>query len=778
MRKNRDHTRRPAPDQSEPTTPTEDDGHGVNRREFVKASVAGAGALALTGALPACIAGATQNPTPAPSERGSGRQQDCVEDWSEPWEWDVREHPGDELQLRVTEYLMRSLAPPPEGMLAAGAPRVFDATLFGYDGKIPGPTVRMGGNDIFRLHLINTLDGNLGTWAHSQGSRFAKKTRVKGTDYPANAKVPDLVDWELSGTLIYGPHQQNTTNFHTHGLHVSPVRNPDGTHSDNVLMRIIPEKDGENRDGPTKIPLDGHEFVGDAHYEFQLGSSSGTMVDGVPIETHPPGTHWYHPHPHGATYDQVASGMAGLLIVEGDVDEALKEQIKGYKERLMIVQRVLDTGGAPLSGLPRPAELPTPPTEGSKDHINTVNGMVTTTSDPTEQTSDDTKKTMTLVMRPGAIERWRILNGSVDGKGFIRIVVVAADASVPAKGSSQTNAGYAATLEAWANQHGQRLDQLAFDGITLVTPGGDYTTVPLKSLVMAPANRADFLFQAPAEGTYQIFGLPVPESSTADFKETYAIRIAYLCVQDDAFDPGIRRDSSGRLELRFPPVPRLITPIRDDEVLVGTEKRARRVIYSGWGGSYARPSGCSPPPGDPPLKGFNSMVIDRRKFDPDLPVQKMLLGTVEEWTLDNYSVEHGTVDHPFHMHQNPFWVMRIEDIDGNDVGPKDEQGASLLPRWQDVVAIPRDGGRVVFRSRFWDYHGSYVNHCHILQHEDWGMMQTVEIVTDEGDANCPLHTPDFEYPRPTPKEMTEFCEVIHTEDGQRYPDCPEPGGAQ
>lgn len=130
------------------------------------------------------------------------------------------------------------------------------------------------------------------------------------------------------------------------------------------------------------------------------------------------------------------------------------------------------------------------------------------------------------------------------------------------------------------------------------------------------------------------------------------------------------------------------------------------------------------------------------------------------------------VDHPFHMHQNPFWVMRIEDIDGNDLGPKDEQGASLLPRWQDVVAIPRNGGRVVFRSRFWDYHGSYVNHCHILQHEDWGMMQTVEIVTDEGDANCPLHTPDFEYPRPTPKEMTEFCEVIHTEDGRHYPDCP------
>ena len=75
------------------------------------------------------------------------------------------------------------------------------------------------------------------------------------------------------------------------------------------------------------------------------------------------------------------------------------------------------------------------------------------------------------------------------------------------------------------------------------------------------------------------------------------------------------------------------------------------------------------------------------------------------------------------MHVNPFWVTRIE--------VPDEQGRlhNVLeePRWMDTVSIPR-GGRVVFRSRFADYTGMWVNHCHILMHEDHGMMQAVAVV--------------------------------------------------
>jgi hypothetical protein len=87
-------------------------------------------------------------------------------------------------------------------------------------------------------------------------------------------------------------------------------------------------------------------------------------------------------------------------------------------------------------------------------------------------------------------------------------------------------------------------------------------------------------------------------------------------------------------------------------------------------------------------------------------------------------------DHPFHIHINPMWVMRID--------VPDEQGQlhNMLdaPCWMDTVSIPR-GGRVVFRSRFAHYTGTWVNHCHILMHEDHGMMQAVSAVARAEEAN-------------------------------------------
>jgi suppressor of ftsI len=89
-----------------------------------------------------------------------------------------------------------------------------------------------------------------------------------------------------------------------------------------------------------------------------------------------------------------------------------------------------------------------------------------------------------------------------------------------------------------------------------------------------------------------------------------------------------------------------------------------------------------------------------------------ILGTVEEWTLINDSPE----DHPFHIHVNDFQVM---SVNGRRV-----RATGL----QDVVVIPKNGGRVVIRNPFDDFGGHYVFHCHILGHEDAGMMQTVDVV--------------------------------------------------
>jgi hypothetical protein len=106
------------------------------------------------------------------------------------------------------------------------------------------------------------------------------------------------------------------------------------------------------------------------------------------------------------------------------------------------------------------------------------------------------------------------------------------------------------------------------------------------------------------------------------------------------------------------------------------------------------------------------------------------------------------------------WVLRIDVPDENG----ELHNVLPEPRWMDTVPIPRDGGRVVFRSRFDDFIGTWVHHCHILLHEDVGMMQVVECVDDPGSANprprvrvathnMPASEVDRIYPRPSREVM-------------------------
>ena len=105
-------------------------------------------------------------------------------------------------------------------------------------------------------------------------------------------------------------------------------------------------------------------------------------------------------------------------------------------------------------------------------------------------------------------------------------------------------------------------------------------------------------------------------------------------------------------------------------------------------------------------------LINGEQFNPEISNVAPVLGTVEQWTLVNESRE----DHPFHIHVNDFEVM---EADGE---PYHAHGL------QDVVVIPNNGGEVVIRIPFEDYPGHFVFHCHILGHEDAGMMQTVDVI--------------------------------------------------
>lgn len=105
--------------------------------------------------------------------------------------------------------------------------------------------------------------------------------------------------------------------------------------------------------------------------------------------------------------------------------------------------------------------------------------------------------------------------------------------------------------------------------------------------------------------------------------------------------------------------------------------------------------------------GGMSFTIDGKEFDPNRVDQRVRLGTTEEWTIQNAS----PMDHPFHLHVWPFQVV--------------EPSAGDIPNWRDTVNVPARG-RAIIRVRFADIAGRTVYHCHVLDHEDNGMMGVVE----------------------------------------------------
>src|SRR5262245_5404117 len=145
------------------------------------------------------------------------------------------------------------------------------------------------------------------------------------------------------------PHHYNVTNLHTHGLHVSP-----SGIADNVLRDMEP---GRSYEIEVPIPAD-----------------------------HPAGTYWYHPHKHGSANVQLASGMAGALILEGDFAEV--PEIAQARDRVLLLQHL------------------------AFDRFGTVEGFETVwPMDAARLMTINGQLAPTITMRPGEVQRWRFIHG-------------------------------------------------------------------------------------------------------------------------------------------------------------------------------------------------------------------------------------------------------------------------------------------------------------------------------------------------------------------------------
>lgn len=113
--------------------------------------------------------------------------------------------------------------------------------------------------------------------------------------------------------------------------------------------------------------------------------------------------------------------------------------------------------------------------------------------------------------------------------------------------------------------------------------------------------------------------------------------------------------------------------------------------------------------------GTTAFKINGYTF-PNGPMVTVQAGQVEEWLLTNTT----GVDHPFHLHQNDIAVISINGQSVSTTGSLPYPYISL----RDTVNIPA-GGTAVIRFRASSEVGKFVFHCHILPHEDSGMMMSV-----------------------------------------------------
>jgi FtsP/CotA-like multicopper oxidase with cupredoxin domain len=360
--------------------------------------------------------------------------------------------------------------------------------------------------------------------------------------------------------------------------------------------------------------------------------------------------------------------MAGMIIVRGDLDQV--EEVRAAKEQVMVLQAIeVGDDFQLLDPIPDPTKTQAffPRTYT----LYTINGRLNPR----------------IVMRPGEVQRWRMLNAA-EGK-YLSLRLDAHDFNV-----------------------------LAWDGLTLAAP--DRVGV----VMLSAGNRVDVLVKAGAPGRYSLILTPgssqKPRIPGMPDEPIPAINGSLLGTASPVAAPDAMSDLE---EQGLPEIPGEleVRPILTVEVTGESMDMALPATLPAWDPPMlpiTRKRALTYTVQRHPDTEFVSFGINGLPFDPDRPPYQIKRGTAEEWTLTN-GVDMKLMDHAhvFHIHTNPF---RITKINGNTLA---------TPLWRDTFVLTRTtGDSLTFEASFVDFVGKFVEHCHVVSHEDLGMMESIEVI--------------------------------------------------
>jgi FtsP/CotA-like multicopper oxidase with cupredoxin domain len=383
----------------------------------------------------------------------------------------------------------------------------------------------------------------------------------------------------------------------------------------------------------------------------------------IPLDE-PPGLYWYHPHVHGIAQPTVQGGASGAIVVAGINN--VQPAVIGKRHRIFLV-RDQNVPGKPFPN-------------GNIPSWDVTLNYVPVTS-PTDPGSNNFVPAI-IQMVPGQSQFWRVSNSSSD---TILDLAYVFD-GVP-----------------------QKMHVVAIDGVVVNSQDGTQPipTIPVTHFTLPPASRVEFNVPAPPASVHaQLITLGINTGTFGANDPQRPLATIQLVSADSV------RDSAD-----------------DDNGGASAALKTRKPRFSGLGSV--------------PVAVKRTVFFDQRHqtsffmaveglpehvFDPNArPDIVATQGTVEEWTVQNRA----TQNHVFHIHQLHFLVESQNNFELNG----SQQAPAITGQYLDTIQVP-----------FWDQNpdhaypsvtlridfrgsdiGKFVFHCHILGHEDLGMMNIIKV---------------------------------------------------
>ncbi len=389
----------------------------------------------------------------------------------------------------------------------------------------------------------------------------------------------------------------------------------------------------------------------------------------------PPGLYWYHPHIHGIAEAAVLGGASGAIIVDGI--ESVQPAVGGLPARVLII-RDQTVAGNPSPGGKVPAwdiSLNYVPNAWPKP----IPGVI--------------------VAPPGRREFWRVLNASADTIADVALKYDRVD---------------------------QTLEIAALDGVATGSHDGNRhhgELVPVKHIRIPPAGRAEFIVTTPPANTAQA-AFETRKVDTGPVGDNDTTRtLAYIQTGRGQTASGQTASEATPTALPVMPMPFAAAPMGGERFagLLSAPVTAHRRLHF---------SEVLSDPNNPlsPTNFYITVAGQKRElFDPNNPPAiTTTQGAVEEWTIENHAQE----NHEFHIHQIHFLLTAR---DGVPVPEGERQFLDMVdvPYWSGTGPYPSVTVLMDFRG---PVVGDFVYHCHILGHEDNGMMAIIRVLPKSGNG--------------------------------------------